>query len=153
MVESAMAESADVCGSCSGNHTVVKRKPGNSSYFNINRTWKCQHEFWSAVLTWRDFLSGDAWFPMVCHWLICIRHQIIPSFQLWRMLGGEWRAPPDSMPKWVWTSRTPHAKLSVKPPRYLQECTETYWIWKGAVSKTTNSRPNVELSWKITSIT
>ena len=74
---STIAKSADVYGSCSGNHIIVRRKIGNSSYFNINNTRKCQHDFWLAILTRRDFLLGDG-----SRWLICIQYQIIFSFQL-----------------------------------------------------------------------
>ena len=74
------------------------------------------------------------WFPMVCRWLICIRHQIIPSFQLWCVLGGEWRAPHDGMPKWVWTSTTPDTKLSVQtsslPPRVHRNVLNMERCWK-----------------------
>jgi hypothetical protein len=40
-----------------------------------------EHENAIGNFTSKGLFVGR-WFPMVSRWLICIRHQIIPSFQL-----------------------------------------------------------------------
>ena len=61
------------------------------------------------------------------------------------MLRGEWRAPPDGMPKWV---RTSDSDLSVQtsslPPRVHRNLPHM----EGVVCKTTNSQPKRQVELK-----
>ena len=54
------------------------------------------------------------------------------------------------MPKWVWPSWTDIGCSFLKPPHYLQARTANLLSMEGVLCKTTNSRPKVMLSYRMT---
>ena len=109
VVELAMAKSADVSGSCSGNQHRSQKK--NRELKLLEHQQKMNMPTWLLVGTSnsKGFLVGSS-FPPIFRSLICIQYQYFLSncgACLEVEFEFEWRAPLDGMPKWVWSSMNP----------------------------------------------